>query len=184
MTWRSALPPDPIFVLADTTRLSQVFANLLNNAAKYTERGGRIRLKVERRAEKAVISVQDNGIGIPRHMLSQVFDMFTQIDRNLERSQSGLGIGLSIVKRLVEMHGGAIEAMSEGKDKGSEFLVRLPIIQSLPRIQVPDHGQAVSSVECVASWLWMTTRTRRASLAMLLELMGNQTQIAGSGARH
>ncbi len=176
-----ALPPGPIFVLADTTRLCQVFANLLNNAAKYTERGGQIRLTVRMQGDEALVSVQDNGIGIPGHMLSQVFDMFTQIDRNLERSQGGLGIGLSIVKRLVEMHEGRIEVRSEGQDKGSEFLVRLPISRGPVAHQGPDQGWAVRSATCHRILVVDDNEDAATSLAKLLELMGNQTQIASSG---
>src|SRR5262249_59504212 len=98
----------------DTTRLCQVFANLLNNAAKYTEPGGRIRLAVGRQGGDVVVSVEDTGVGIPAHMLPRVFDIFSQVDRSLEKAQGGLGIGLNIVKRLVEMHGGTITAESGG----------------------------------------------------------------------
>src|SRR6185436_6697846 len=104
--------------------------NLLSNAAKFTERGGRIRLEVEPDKDHVLVSVADNGIGIPEHKLGEVFEMFTQIDPSLERSQSGLGIGLAIVKRLVAMHGGTIEARSAGPGKGSRFTVRLPIAAS------------------------------------------------------
>ena len=121
------MPPEPIHLDADLTRLSQVFLNLLNNAAKYTERGGRIELTVEREGDQVLVRVKDTGIGIPPEMLPHVFDMFTQVDRSLERSEGGLGIGLTLVQRLVEAHGGAVEARSEGPGKGSEFVVRLPI---------------------------------------------------------
>jgi PAS domain S-box-containing protein len=132
-----AVPPGPVYVDADATRLAQVFANLLNNAAKYTDRGGRVDLAVVRRGHEAVVSVRDTGVGIPAHMLPRVFEMFTQVDRHLERSQGGLGIGLSIVKKLVEMHGGAVEARSDGPGTGSEFVVRLPVVPSAAR---PDGG--------------------------------------------
>jgi PAS domain S-box-containing protein len=125
-----SLPPEPVFVDADVTRLGQVFANLLNNAAKYSERGGRIRLTAERQGGEVVVSVEDEGIGIPPHMLSEVFDLFTQVDRSLERSQGGLGIGLTLVKRLVGMHGGSVEARSGGHGTGSELVVRLPVSSS------------------------------------------------------
>jgi signal transduction histidine kinase len=118
------VPDHPIWVDGDETRLSQVFANLLNNAAKYTDRGGRIRLAVERRGSGAVVTVEDNGVGIPAPMLPRVFDMFTQVNRTLAKSQGGLGIGLNIVRRLVEMHGGSIEAHSDGHGTGSRFVVR------------------------------------------------------------
>lgn len=120
------LPPTPMFVDADTTRLGQVFTNLLNNAAKYSERDGRIWLAAERRDSTLVISVKDTGIGIPSDMLPKIFEMFAQVDRSLERSQGGLGIGLTLAKRLAEMHGGALEAHSDGPGQGSEFVVRLP----------------------------------------------------------
>ena len=122
----------------DETRLSQVFANLLNNAAKYTDPGGRIRLAVARRDGQAVVSVQDNGVGIPAPMLPKVFDIFTQVDRSLEKSQGGLGIGLSLVKRLVEMHGGTVEARSDGHGTGSEFVVRLPVAAPPADDRTPD----------------------------------------------
>ena len=120
------LPPERIVVNADVTRLSQVFWNLLNNAAKYTEPGGRVDLTVRVQGGEVAVSIRDNGIGIPAEMQSRVFDIFTQVDRALEKTQGGLGIGLSIAKRLVEMHGGSIAVASEGHRKGSEFTVRLP----------------------------------------------------------
>ena len=121
------IPGEPIVMDADVVRLSQVFSNLLNNAAKYTDPGGRVWLNVEPRASTVVVSVRDNGVGIPEDMLPRVFEMFTQVDRSLEKTQSGLGIGLSIVKRLVEMHGGTVEARSDGHGQGSELVVELPV---------------------------------------------------------
>jgi signal transduction histidine kinase/CheY-like chemotaxis protein len=120
-------PSEPIDLDADLTRLSQVLLNLLNNAAKYTERGGRIWLTIEREGDHVLLRVKDTGIGIPGEMLPRIFDMFTQVDRSLERAEGGLGIGLTLVQRLVEMHGGTVAAHSEGPGKGSEFVVRLPI---------------------------------------------------------
>jgi signal transduction histidine kinase len=174
------LPPDPIHVDADVTRLAQVFSNLLNNAAKYTERGGRVQLTVQRLDGEAVVSVKDNGIGIPVHMLQQVFEMFTQVDRNLERAQGGLGIGLSIVKRLVEMHGGSVEARSDGHGLGSEFVVRLPVASPL----VPGLGSnAEPSQPSSRHRILVVDDNRDAaiSLAMLLRLMGNETRTAHDG---
>src|SRR5262249_16258083 len=109
---------------------SQVFSNLLNNAARYTEPGGDIALVVERRGGDVVGTVRDSGIGIPPEMLPSVFDLFTQVDRSLEKSHGGLGIGLTIVKRLVGMHEGSVEARSGGHGVGSEFIVRLPVVLS------------------------------------------------------
>ena len=120
------LPPQPMYLNADPTRLAQVVGNLLNNACKFTEKGGRIRLTVEQEGEQAVIRVQDTGIGIAAEQLPRIFEMFTQVDTSLERSRDGLGIGLTLVKKLVEMHGGTVEARSAGVGQGSEFVVRLP----------------------------------------------------------
>ncbi|MBC7600943.1 MAG: PAS domain S-box protein, partial [Polaromonas sp.] len=125
------MPSKPIYVDADLTRLTQVFSNLLNNAVKFTERGGRLRLAVQLMGAEVVVSVTDNGIGIPAHMLQHVFEMFTQVNGNPARSQGGLGIGLSIVQRLVQMHGGSVEARSGGPGSGSEFIVRLPVALAL-----------------------------------------------------
>ena len=125
-----SLPPEPVDLDADAIRLAQVFLNLLNNAAKYTKRGGQIWLTANREGSDAIVSVRDNGVGIPGDMLPRIFDMFTQVDRSLEQSQGGLGIGLSLVRRLVDLHDGTIEARSNGPDQGSEFVVRLPQIQA------------------------------------------------------
>ncbi len=119
-------PPQPVFVDGDPVRLAQVFSNLLNNAAKYTDRGGKIWLTAEREGSDAVVSVRDSGLGIPREMLGKVFELFTQVDSTLEKAQGGLGIGLTLVRRLAEMHGGSVEAHSEGTGKGSEFTVPPP----------------------------------------------------------
>jgi signal transduction histidine kinase len=119
------LPSGPVFLDADRTRLAQVFSNLLTNSAKYTQAGGRICLSAERRAGEVVIAVRDNGIGIPTEALPQIFDMFSQVERSMERNAGGLGIGLALVKGLVEMHGGTVTAESNGM--GSTFTVRLPL---------------------------------------------------------
>lgn len=121
------IPQEPISLDADLTRLSQVLLNLLNNAAKYMDPGGQIWLTGERDGDQLVIRVKDSGIGISREMLPQIFELFTQVDRSLDRSQGGLGIGLTLVERLVSMHGGTITAHSQGVGQGSEFIVRLPI---------------------------------------------------------
>src|SRR5262249_7354646 len=119
-------PAEPILLDADLTRLAQVFVNLLDNAAKYTNPGGHIRLTVERREGEVVVTVADDGVGIPAEKLTTIFDMFTQVDNSLERTRGGLGIGLSLVKLLVEMHGGMVEARSAGTGAGSELGGRLP----------------------------------------------------------
>ena len=119
---------EPITVSGDPVRLTQVFANLLTNAAKYTNTGGHIWLAVRKEGERAIVSVRDNGIGIPQAQLASVFDMFTQVDRSNRRTQGGLGIGLTLVRSLVTMHGGRVEARSGGLGAGSEFVVELPIL--------------------------------------------------------
>lgn len=126
------LSEEPVFLNADRARMAQVFSNLLSNAAKFTEPGGRIEVRAERSGAEVVFRVSDSGIGIAPEMLSRVFDMFVQADRSLERSQSGLGIGLTIVQRVVRMHGGRVEVRSAGRGEGSEFEVRLPIDPAPP----------------------------------------------------
>ena len=137
------LTPEPVYVDADVIRLAQVFSNLLNNASKYTGAGGRVAVTAERDPGTVWVTVQDSGIGIPSEMLAQVFEPFTQLDHSLERSRGGLGIGLALAKRLVEMHGGAIEAHSAGPGQGSRFIVRLPVVtwQSVPQeADAGSHG--------------------------------------------
>jgi signal transduction histidine kinase len=120
------LPDGPLPIDGDRTRLAQVLANLLNNAAKYTQPGGHVALRVRREGTQWRIDVQDDGIGIPRDMLARVFDMFTQIDQSIDRAQGGLGIGLTLVRRLVQLHGGEVDVHSDGTCKGSTFTVHLP----------------------------------------------------------
>jgi len=120
-------PPERIIVHGDGVRLTQVFSNLLANAAKYTDAGGQVAIRVRRQGDRAVVSVRDSGIGIAPDQLTAVFDMFTQVDRSNRRAQGGLGIGLTLVKSLVEMHGGQVEARSDGLGRGSEFVVELAV---------------------------------------------------------
>jgi len=124
-----SLSPEPIWLDADAARLEQVIVNLLTNAAKYTADGGRIGLTVEQRGDECVLRVKDTGVGIAPELLPKVFDLFTQAERSLDRSQGGLGIGLALVQRLVELHRGRVEAMSV-LGQGSEFVVRLPVVVS------------------------------------------------------
>src|SRR5690606_26083938 len=114
---RIELPTDPVLVWADSSRLAQVVGNLLNNAAKYTPAGGCISLSVREHGDEAIACVRDNGAGIPPGMIDSIFEIFTQVDRTLDRSQGGLGIGLSLVRRLMGLHGGSVEARSEGFDR-------------------------------------------------------------------
>jgi PAS domain S-box-containing protein len=120
-------PEPPLFLDADPVRLAQVFANLLNNAAKYTDAGGRIEISADRRGSEAVVSVTDTGVGIPAEMLGRVFDLFTQVNSTLGRSHGGLGIGLALVREIIRLHGGEVEAHSDGQGRGSRFVVRLPL---------------------------------------------------------
>jgi len=132
---------ETILVDADVTRLAQVFSNLLNNAAKYTAPGGRIRMTVTPLGTEVAVSIADNGEGIAREQLSQIFELFMRANRQEGSSQDGLGIGLALANRLVQMHGGTIEARSDGPGQGSEFVVRLPL-----SIDVPNIGQRLELV--------------------------------------
>lgn len=177
------LPPRPVFVDADRTRLAQVFANLLNNSAKYTEPGGHVRLAVERQGSDVVVTVRDDGIGIPPDRLPGVFEMFTQVEPSLERSHGGLGIGLSLVRGLVEMHGGTVEARSAGPGRGSEFAVRLPAAASHVRPRRRD-GDAVQDAQPQAAHRILVVDDNRdsaLSLAMMLGIMGHETRTAYDG---
>ncbi len=180
------LPAEPVFLNADTTRLAQVFSNLLNNAAKYTERGGHIRLAAEAGNGQVQVSIQDDGIGIPASMLPAIFEMFTQVDRSLEKAQGGLGIGLSIVKRLVEMHGGTVEARSAGHGKGSELIVRLPALASpaaepRPTLGASDGGDSTEPAARRRVLVADDNVDSAESLAMMLELMGNEVRTTHDG---
>jgi signal transduction histidine kinase/ActR/RegA family two-component response regulator len=176
------IPQDPILLDGDSTRLSQVVSNLLNNSAKYTHRGGHVRLSVHREGDMAVIVVADDGIGIPPSMLGKVFEMFIQVDRALEKTNGGLGIGLSLVQGLVEMHGGTIEARSEGEGRGSQFIVRLPA----RFVAVQDVEQSVLDEKVGSSGRRRILVTddnvdSAKSLARLLELLGNDVSTANDG---
>jgi signal transduction histidine kinase len=124
---RVVLPDEPLSLTADSTRLAQILHSLLHNAAKFTAPGGAIRLTVERDAGEVVFRVEDNGHGVPGDMLDRIFEMFTQVKQAGDSVASGLGIGLSLVKTLTELHGGRVEARSDGPGKGSEFTVRIPL---------------------------------------------------------
>jgi CheY-like chemotaxis protein/two-component sensor histidine kinase len=176
------LPPQAVFIDADMTRLGQVFSNLLNNAAKYSERGGHIRLAAECHGSDVVVSVKDTGIGIPPEMLSRVFDMFMQVDRSLEKAQGGLGIGLSLVQRLVEMHGGSVQARSEGYGLGSEFVVRLTALPAVHESQPPaDEGEAPPSSGHRRILVADDNPDSADTLSMLLTLTGNEVLTASDG---
>jgi len=175
------LPPKPIFLNADPTRLAQVLGNLLHNACKYTHKGGRIWLTVEREGAQAVIRARDNGIGIAANQLPRIFEMFVQIDTSLERSVSGLGIGLTLVKSLVEMHDGTVEAHSAGAGQGSEFTVRLPILVETPKPLPEPTAHDPTTTTDYRILVVDDNRDSATSLAMLLNLTGNKTHIAYDG---
>ena len=177
------LPTQPVYLNADPARLAQVVGNLLNNACKFTDEGGRIWLTVEREGKQAVIRVRDNGIGIAADQLPRIFDMFMQVDTSLERSVSGLGIGLTLAKNLVEMHDGTLEVHSAGAGQGSEFVVRLPIMVETPK---PPPEPTVREPTTTTARRILVVDDNRASadsLARLLHLTGNETHTAYDGLK-
>jgi len=177
-----AVPERPIVVDGDATRLAQVFTNLLTNAVKYTERGGRIDVTLGEEHGEALLDVTDTGIGIPPPMLPRIFDMFTQVERSIERSQGGLGIGLWLVKRLVELHGGRVEVKSDGAGKGSTFVVHLPVAQGLAATAPASAAQPGGSPRAGRRILVVDdNRDSASSLALMLQIMGNETRTAHDG---
>jgi PAS domain S-box-containing protein len=176
------LPPTPIYLHADPTRLAQVIGNLLNNACKFTNKGGHISLTVEQVDSQAIVRVRDPGIGIAADQLPRIFDMFMQIDTSLERSVSGLGLGLTLVKNLVEMHNGTVEVNSDGIGKGTEFVVRLPIMAGATKPSPPEPPTSESSRTTARRILVVDdNRDSAESLAMLLKLTKNDTHTAYDG---
>lgn len=176
-----SLPPEPLIVEADPVRLTQVIANLLNNAAKYMDRGGCIHVAGERRGDEAMLSVRDEGIGIAAENLPRVFDLFGQIDRSLNRAQSGLGIGLALVRRLVEMHGGRVEARSEGLGQGSEFIVHLPLATALPSSKPPSRVASPDIPSPLRVVVVDDNRDAADTLAMLVTGLGSTVRVAYDG---
>lgn len=178
------MPDEPVVVDGDMTRLTQVVANLLNNAAKYTAAGGEIGVSLRREGEVAVVAVRDSGIGIPSDMLPRVFELFTQVDRAQERSQGGLGIGLALVKRLVEMHGGSVAATSEGAGLGSTFTLRLPALAATEHASpvAPPADMAVRAAHSGPRVLVVDDNPDGAdSLAMMLSLLGCEVEVGRDG---
>ena len=173
------LPEEPIYLNADRARLAQVFGNLLNNSCKYTKAHGHISLNAKRLDNEVLVTVKDNGTGIPQDKLDTIFDMFMQVDRTSERAQAGLGIGLTLVKRLTEMHGGSIEAKSKGEGQGSEFIVRLPIVNRRLSVIEPAASRDASAKRRIL--IVDDNRDSAASLSMLLELTGNEIYTAHDG---
>jgi CheY-like chemotaxis protein/two-component sensor histidine kinase len=180
-----SLPAEPVRLEADPARLAQVLINLLNNAAKYTEEGGRIWLTAERERCGVTLRVRDTGVGIPPEVLPHVFGLFTQEERSLARSQGGLGIGLSLVRGLVEMHGGSVEATSPGVGRGSEFTVRLPALPEALGAEANGKpvgaGAPAGRTSSQRILVVDDNRDSAESLAMLLQVQGHEVQTAHDG---
>jgi PAS domain S-box-containing protein len=177
-----SIPQEPILLFGDTMRLGQVFANLLNNAAKYTNRGGQIWLTAQIDGSAAIISVRDNGIGMSKTMLPVVFDMFMQADRSTNRSQGGLGIGLTLVKQLVEMHGGSVSVHSDGEAQGTEVIVTVPIVAAPRAVIHSSQTQKPATLPARRVLVVDDNEDSAASLGMLLKYLGTDVQIANDGA--
>ncbi len=178
------LPSESLAVNVDPVRLTQVIGNLLTTAAKYTEPEGHLRLTAAREGDMAVLRVIDDGIGIAPEMHRHIFDLFVQVDHASTRTQGGLGIGLTLVKNLVEMHGGTVEAHSEGLGRGSEFVVRLPIAEPHASTDWPEAAHMTHPVVASGHRLLVVDDNRDAaeSLGMLFTLQGHEVRIAHSGA--
>jgi PAS domain S-box-containing protein len=182
-TLKISLPPVDVCLDADLTRLAQVFGNLLTNSAKYTERGGNIWLEAERHGAEVLVRVKDTGIGIPAEAIPTIFDMFSQVGRSIERTTGGLGIGLALVKGLVEMHGGTVAVESAGLGKGCTFIVRLPALERDADAahdgthQVTGAGQGTKRRILVAE----DNRDSAISMSMMLRLVGNDVRTAHDG---
>jgi two-component system CheB/CheR fusion protein len=176
------LPTDPVWLDADPTRLAQVFSNLLNNAAKYTEEGGQIWLTARKEGSGIVVQVRDTGVGIAPYMLPHVFDLFTQADYSLDRSQGGLGVGLTLVRKVMELHGGQVRAASAGLGKGSEFEVRLPIAEKRsapsPQFGKGEHRQPPRARRILVV---DDNRETAETLALLLQTAGHGVDLAHDG---
>jgi CheY-like chemotaxis protein len=178
------LPPEPVTLFADPTRLEQVLANLLHNAAKYTEAGGQIWLTTAVEGDAVALQVRDTGIGIPPHMLGRVFDLFMQGHPTLDRAEGGLGIGLTLVRRLMEMHGGRVEVYSDGPGKGSTFTVRMPlpkgeVAEPAPAPQKPAEVQVPAAPKHVL--VVDDNKSAAEMLTLMLRMDGHEVRVAHDG---
>jgi signal transduction histidine kinase len=177
------VPSEPLWLQADPARIAQVIGNLLSNAAKYTHEGGRVRLAARRVGDRVLLRVRDNGVGIPAPLLPRIFDLFVQVESSLDHSQGGLGIGLTLVKGIVELHGGRVRARSAGSGRGSSFLLWLP---ALPREAAPEERKEASAtaVNGHARKLLLVDDNVDAvhSLALLLGQLGHEVRTAYDGA--
>lgn len=176
-----ALPEEPLVLHGDPVRLAQILSNLLNNASKYTNPGGKIWLHARREGDQALISVRDTGIGISPEALARIFDMFMQVDQGTHRSQGGLGIGLTLVRSLVEMHGGAVTAHSEGSGRGSEFIVSLPLAAGEPRSESAPLEGGASLLRSRRILVVDDNIDSANSLGMLLRVLGGDVRVAHDG---
>ncbi len=180
----TSFPAETVWLDGDPTRLAQIVANLLNNAAKYTDRGGRIALVADREGDEAVVRVRDNGIGLSAEMLPRVFDLFAQADRSLDRSQGGLGIGLTLVRSLVQLHDGNVSVESRGPGQGSEFIVRLPAssrAQSTPVANKDATSAEESAYPLLRLLVVDDSQDSARSLARVLKLWGYEVRVAHDG---
>ena len=175
-----SFPDEPLLLDADPVRLAQIFGNLLNNAAKYSEKGGRIEITARRDGEEALVTIRDSGDGIAPEQVPKLFEIFTRGERSARRNQSGLGIGLALVRRLTEMHGGLVEASSEGVGKGSTFSVRLPL--NVRQAAAPKaRGREHPSIEELSVLVVDDNKDAAESLAMLLRTAGAEVRVAHDG---
>jgi PAS domain S-box-containing protein len=176
-----AFPAEPLWLEADATRLAQVVSNLLNNAAKFTEAGGHITVAAEKADGFALVRVRDTGIGIPAELLPHIFDLFVQADRSLDRSQGGLGVGLTLVRRLVEMHGGSVSVSSGGAGQGSEFLIRVPVSPQASEASGTPSDRSTPAVTKRRVLLVEDNTSSAAAMARLLQAVGHEVQVSHDG---
>ncbi len=177
------LPQPPVLLYADPARLAQIIGNLLHNACKFTDKGGVVTLSGGIEEGEAVIRVRDSGIGIAADQLTKIFEMFAQVDRSLERSRGGLGIGLTLVRHLAELHGGSVEAHSDGIGKGSEFVLRLPLMNAATEADAAPQREPASRARLVRRRVLVVDDNRDAadSLAMILEMLGHEARAVYDG---
>jgi pimeloyl-ACP methyl ester carboxylesterase len=179
-----SLPDAAVWVRGDTSRLAQALSNLINNAAKYTRSGGSIQVALQSTADEAVLTVADNGLGIPPDMLERIFEMFTQVNRTLDRSQGGLGIGLALVRNLIELHGGTVTGFSEGDNRGSVFTIRLPVAITEGADESPSAGDSIDPAPIRRMRILVVDDNVDAAdtLAMMLNDRGHLTRVVYNGA--